>query len=277
MIDTHDIRRSRGAIVAAIVDAGGEVSENGKCKCPFHEDNNPSASIKYLDVGHWHFHCFPCDWGGDVFDIVRRHHKCTFSEAKQVVSGFGEQCRSPEKRNAPPMIFASPKVAAENYAQYRHGKVAAIYRWSDDWYRARIELESDKTFLEITRPEGGGWIQKAPPSPHCLYRIDEVPRHEPVSVCEGEKAVDAAWKLGLFAVTSGSASSAKHADWSPLAGRLVDIYPDNDEPGRKYAIDVAGILVRLTNPPRITIRTIGNLPPGGDMHDHLVNIRRRRQ
>ena len=32
------------------------------------------------------------------------------------------------------------------------------------------------------------------------------------------------------------------ADWSPLAGRRVLIWPDADEPGAKYAGDVARIL-----------------------------------
>ena len=38
-------------------------------------------------------------------------------------------------------------------------------------------------------------------------------------------------RLGLLATTSGAADSAAKADWRPLAGRDVIIWPDNDEAG----------------------------------------------
>lgn len=64
----------------------------------------------------------------------------------------------------------------------------------------------------------------------------------PVWVVEGEQKVEALEKLGLHATTSGSAMSAKHADWTPLRGRIVIIWPDNDEPGEKYCAEVESIL-----------------------------------
>ncbi|MDE3016587.1 MAG: hypothetical protein KGI29_06690 [Pseudomonadota bacterium] len=56
-------------------------------------------------------------------------------------------------------------------------------------------------------------------------------------------------------ITSPGGSQAAHkASWSSVSGRKVYIWPDNDEPGRKYAQVVAGILVkqnsvRIINPP----------------------------
>lgn len=66
-----------------------------------------------------------------------------------------------------------------------------------------------------------------------------------VWVAEGEAKVDALNKLGLVATTSGSASSADAADWQPLRGRTVTIWPDNDDPGRGYAGEVASILLDM--------------------------------
>lgn len=34
--------------------------------CPFHQDTNPSASIK-----NEKFHCFSCGWHGDIFDFAK--------------------------------------------------------------------------------------------------------------------------------------------------------------------------------------------------------------
>lgn len=82
-------------------------------------------------------------------------------------------------------------------------------------------------------------LLKAPPSPRAIYSLHLLAKRpeSPVLVVEGEKAADAASKLfpGFVVTTSGSATSASSADWSPLAGRDVVIWPDADEPGRRYA------------------------------------------
>jgi DNA primase len=43
----------------------------------------------------------------------------------------------------------------------------------------------------------------------------------------------------LLVTTSGAADSAAKANWEPLAGRSVTIWPDNDEAGARYADEVA--------------------------------------
>lgn len=48
-----------------------------------------------------------------------------------------------------------------------------------------------------------------------------------------------------IALTSGSASSADTADWQPLAGKHCVIWPDNDEPGEKYANQVSAKLKQI--------------------------------
>jgi hypothetical protein len=59
-------------------------------------------------------------------------------------------------------------------------------------------------------------------------------------VTEGEKCADLVRPLGLTATTSAQgAQSARKSDWGPLKGKEVVILPDNDEPGEKYAADVA--------------------------------------
>jgi len=45
---------------------------------------------------------------------------------------------------------------------------------------------------------------------------------------------------GYAGTTSmGGAGAAKLSDWAPLAGRNIVAWPDHDEPGRRYAHDVA--------------------------------------
>jgi putative DNA primase/helicase len=57
-----------------------------------------------------------------------------------------------------------------------------------------------------------------------------------VLVVEGEKATCAAMLIveDYVVVTwPGGSTAARHADWTPLKGRDVTLWRDNDEPGRK--------------------------------------------
>lgn len=67
----------------------------------------------------------------------------------------------------------------------------------------------------------------------------------PLFIVEGENKVDLLGRLGVHAVTSGSSSSAESADWSPLKGRKIIIWLDNDEAGMQYAHKVTSALKSL--------------------------------
>ena len=101
------------------------------------------------------------------------------------------------------------------------------------------------------------WMMKAPPKPWPLYGLDRLQGAENgvVLVVEGEKAADAANDLfpRMAVVTSGGADSASSVDWTPLRGRQVVLWPDHDEPGKKYAGAVAAQLKGLG----ITLRVVG--------------------
>ena len=63
-------------------------------------------------------------------------------------------------------------------------------------------------------------------------------------------------------VTSmNGAKSERKTDWSPLAGRNVVIWADNDEPGREYARQVAKVAKAASAAPR---RAVGD--QGGTNH-----------
>jgi hypothetical protein len=66
-----------------------------------------------------------------------------------------------------------------------------------------------------------------------------------VVICEGEKAADAAARMfpkSVCMTSPGGSQAASKADWKPLAGRRVLIWPDCDEPGAKYGRKVARII-----------------------------------
>ena len=100
-----------------------------------------------------------------------------------------------------------------------------------------------------------------------LYRLPflrELAHKKTIFITEGEKAADALLSIGNEATTSsGGAKAATRTNWTPLAGRSVIIWPDNDPSGFTYADTVAEILTHLTPPATVRI-----LPPAAfDMRD----------
>ena len=80
-----------------------------------------------------------------------------------------------------------------------------------------------------------------------LYALHRVAQNHDAAiwVVEGEQKADALNGLGLTATTSGGATSAASADWKSLRGRTARIWPDNDDPGKDYAGEVANILLGM--------------------------------
>lgn len=108
-----------------------------------------------------------------------------------------------------------------------------------------------------------------------LYHIHKLEDAKRVVVTEGEKAADIAWSLGFPATTSAhGAKSVTKSDWSALEGvKEVFILPDNDEPGKKFAHEVAFQLMHsLKKPVEIKVIELPGLPAHGDI-EQFVELR----
>jgi len=113
--------------------------------------------------------------------------------------------------------------------------------------------KADKAILPLTlwRTEEGEleWAWKNQPAPRALYRLDHLvapmQANKVILITEGEKAADAAAKLfpEMVATTPmNGANAPAMTDWSVCAGRHCVIATDLDEPGEKFANNVAGLL-----------------------------------
>lgn len=112
----------------------------------------------------------------------------------------------------------------------------------------------------------------APPEGKPLYRLPELLTSDSpiVVVVEGETKVDALIALGGTATTSGAATSAGRADWTPLAGRMALCFRDNDAAGLAYAREVTRCLrAQCVYVHWIDVAVL-DLPEGGDVIDWLV-------
>ena len=104
-----------------------------------------------------------------------------------------------------------------------------------------------------------------------LYNLHRLAKYQdqPVYLVEGEKCVEALTRLNLLATTSGGASSDDKADWQPLAGRKVIVWPDNDVAGIAYMQRATQKLLALNaSVNQVDIDNL-NLPVKGDCYDWL--------
>jgi putative DNA primase/helicase len=120
--------------------------------------------------------------------------------------------------------------------------------------------------------DGTAWRWKAPPAPRPLYGLERL-RANPdagVLIVEGEKAADAAAQLfpsGVAITWPSGCKAAGKADWTPVAGRAVTLWPDADDVGRDAMVKLAPKLlqagarqVRIVTPP-------ADVPDGWDLAD----------
>jgi putative DNA primase/helicase len=178
-----------------------------------------------------------------------------------------------------PVPADAPRAPASHH---RYGKPTATWCYRNAsglplGYVRRFDTPDGKMFQPQTfgrrspeaKPEWRwkGWNGKRP-----LYGLDRLAEQPtaPVIVCEGEKAADAAASLltDMVAVTSpnGSKSAAK-ADWSPLRGRRVVVWPDADAAGLEYAQSVAKQLASVGVESTAIILPPHDCPIGWDADD----------
>src|SRR5262245_14925487 len=161
-------------------------------------------------------------------------------------------------------------ISAQSAGGKPKGNIVATYDYTDDkgellYQVCRLE---PKDFRQ-RRPDGkGGWIWSVKGCRRIPYRLPELLKYPDacVFVCEGEKDADRVASLDYCATTVAC------GDWTDdcvnaLAGRDVLILEDNDEAGRKKALEAAQALHGQAKSVRI-VRLPG-LPEKGDVSDWL--------
>jgi putative DNA primase/helicase len=139
-------------------------------------------------------------------------------------------------------LFGRPPDAIWHYGNEQGATAFHVCRWN--------KPDGDKIIRPLSWFEDSDWRFGAWPDHRPLLNLEEFAKraHAPVVVTEGEKAADAAASVfpkSIATTSSGGAQAAKRSDWTPLAGRRVLIWPDNDEAGGKHAQEVAAILAAL--------------------------------
>lgn len=215
-------------------------------QCPFHDDAHASLQV---NPRKQIFKCFPCGAGGDIIDFLTKYGK-TIPEAVAILEGDrsiypGEAEKRTAKKSAciqwKPIKPLIPPASIEHY---RHGVPSRIWPYhSADGsllgFVCRFDTPSGKECLPYsycTDGERYEWRWQGLERPRPLYNLHKLAAHpdRSIIVVEGEKTADALASLvegfGKAIVTTwiGGANGINNADWSPLKGRRVLLWPDND-------------------------------------------------
>jgi hypothetical protein len=276
--------RSDEAALRKELEAAGSHFRGRVCRCPFHDDKSPSAGIFYKD-GVWKFKCHGCGFGGDVLDVrARRKETKVEDEIRSLDEMRPVQPTSqvPATKVYPTfdaLVGCLPHVEdcyADLYAPVEGEGTFAVIRWHNS--------AGKKAFTQCSRTAGGWWM-KAPTGLLPIANRKGIAVSQKVVVVEGEKALRALASIGICATTSpGGALNGNKADWSPLAGKMVTLWPDADPAddefprgkGWEHMQRVAKELMQLTPTPEIYLFDPSEmeLPAKGDAHDAVERYRK---
>ncbi|WP_353281931.1 AAA family ATPase [Wolbachia endosymbiont (group B) of Horisme vitalbata] len=201
-------------------------------------------------AGVWHD--FATGEGGDIFDLwAAVTGKSHFTETIEDISkwlGYSKEHRTNE-------IIGQP-TTSWNYYDENNQVIARVYRY---------DTASEKRYLPFDVKKSSFTTPEIRP----LYNIPGILKSDKVVFVEGEKCADALIEQGITATTAMSGANApiEKTDWSPLKGKHVIIWPDNDVPGKKYAERVAKKLLEIGVASLVTLKIPQDKPEKWDAAD----------
>lgn len=196
------------------------------------EGESLSVELQGPKAGLWHD--FATQEGGDIFDLWRAARG--LSSFRETLKDAGEYSgatantprRTPKRKNPKGGEAWGVPTAVYSYFDPTGKLIAEVERfeWEDNGVRK-------KTF----RPWDVASRSYRAPETRPLYNLPNIASAPEIIVVEGEKSADALIGQNIDATTAmgGAAAPLEKTDWSPLKGRKVVIWPDNDAPGRAYA------------------------------------------
>ena len=174
--------------------------------------------------------------GGDIFSLIAAYHglgiQDQFPKVLSVADDILGRAQSRlvnHRRNLTPIDDLGPATAKWDYLDVRGKLIAVVYRYDPPGRKKEF------------RPWDAKRRKMNPPDPRPLYNQPGLATANHVVLVEGEKSAQALIDARICATTAmhGANAPIEKTDWSPLAGKTVLIWPDNDQPGMQYAQSAA--------------------------------------
>ena len=207
------------------------------------------------------FYDFENGVGGGIIDLIKHLNQDVATVLKQF--GYDQALSSDSLLSVsvtPPN--GTNKGNARSFDRQQMGRLlseaSVAVQYAVDFWVMRFPDGHNirQKYAPFTKNVDGSWSLKRPEGLMPLYyKAEHIDK--PIIVSEGEKAMRGAEKIyqGDCATWHGGVNSWKKSDWSPLYGKEVWIFPDNDEAGLKCANEIADMLtknkstVKVVTPP----------------------------
>jgi 5S rRNA maturation endonuclease (ribonuclease M5) len=229
--------KSKEELRAKLETSGAKFSGSSACTCPFHRDTNPSAGIYQSKDGAWRFKCQVCD--DTNMDIIGFEARLTGQTPEEVLRASDTK----EQKSVITEQDIRTRYTKANGWKYLH-EYTDTKGLVTHFVACKYEGERKK-FLQMKRYGFNFTMGNSGKRP--LFRLHKLAQQETVIIVEGEKCVLALEFVGFENVTTcmGGAKSVGNSDLSPLKGKRILIWPDNDEAGTAYANDLKAALDAL--------------------------------
>lgn len=216
-------------------------------KCPVHSGEGLNFSVD-TQTGMAICHS-QCGKGWDILGLEQELFAVDFPSAKETVFELVGRPKVPwEERNV---------EAIYDYQNAEGKTIYQVLRFHGKEFRQRSPNRS-----------GSGWTWGLGGAERLPYRLPRWKDELFVSVVEGEKDVLTLESIGIPA-TCNSGGAGNFADclihW--FTGKKVAIFADNDEPGRKHAIQVASKVSLVAE--SVKVIELPDVPLKGDVSDFV--------
>ncbi|WP_353286632.1 AAA family ATPase [Wolbachia endosymbiont (group A) of Anthophora plumipes] len=173
---------------------------------------------------------------GDIIDLwAAVHRKNARTEFPEVMASISEWLGKQHTREKKSIKDLEQYMTCSwNYYDENNQVIVIVYRY-------------DPPEGKEYRPFDVKTLNYASPEIRPLYNIPGILKSDKVILVEGEKCAEALIEQGIAATTTMSGANAPidKTDWSPLKGKHIIIWPDNDEAGKKYAKNVEKKLLEI--------------------------------
>jgi 5S rRNA maturation endonuclease (ribonuclease M5) len=215
------------------------------CSCPIpshnhkHGDKTPSFSLNIADG------CWYCHSTGDSGNVKQLAEKCGAN---------------------PPWHGKGKIPQRQTIYVYENADGQPVYEV------VRVDDPSGKRIFQRAISPDGKRVNSMRDVTRVPYRLPELLKaqagNQTIYVVEGEKCVEALRALGLVATTnSGGAGKWGSCGQCFQEGTSVIILPDNDEPGRRHALEIAQDLKQRNC--NVKVLALPNLQQKQDIYDWL--------
>jgi hypothetical protein len=225
------------------------------------------------------------DHGSDLVSLYAAIYELPMGEAYRELGGETKPATRMNGHHAKPqaqqeptrrVVTPVPEACADCPCTHpRYGAPATRWTYFDGngevlGYVARYEPAGERKQIVPWTWDGERWGMGQWPSPRPLYGLKELEARpdSAVLVVEGEKAADAARRFATPYVVitwPAGAMATDKADWTPLTGRKVLLWPDADEPGKKAMQRVAQIIHERAS--EVKVLEVSDQPDGWDAAD----------